>query len=524
MKNKLLLPLAALALLASCSSTNDGLSFSNSEYTLKNGDSIKVNGNGKNVTYSLIGNHDSSITLSSSGTISFPNTIPNYSQVLAIAKRGEMTSKEIVLTLYYDYLKSDITFTNKIDYIMDGERVSASDSNGYGIVYSLKNDVPGISIDSSSGRLSYTSVVTDGTKFVVVASSGIGSSAEHTFTAVTENIVKANGYVAINHVNPEEGNSFVLDYSGYPSIEGDQLVSLTNAMNKDIDSTNYSYDTDTKTLTLTKEYISSLKAGEHTIKAITERNAITFTLKIATKYIYTAEELASLPDLSGYYIQMADIDLADYLADKPLGWTPIGLYHDLTDSTAATADAFKGTYDGNGHVVTNLYATRKDEASFNFGLFGYVTSSSIIRNIGVKGRANVSSYSGGLVGSNSGLIENCYSEVVMDVYSGGDSYKHVGGFVGNNFGTIRSSYSNASVRSDIYKGSFVGSNEGTIEDCFARAYPGITNFAGVGKVASSCILFSDSSAMQAYDYSDAFTSSYWSLEEGRLPLLVPDQY
>ena len=95
-----------LPLLFSCSNNQTYLSFKENEYLLKNGESIKVEQNISNITYKLIGNIPEGVELSKDGIIHFDTNIPNYSQVLAIAKSNNLVSKEIVLTLYYDYLSS----------------------------------------------------------------------------------------------------------------------------------------------------------------------------------------------------------------------------------------------------------------------------------------------------------------------------------------------------------------------------------------------------------------------------------
>ncbi len=514
-----------LPLLLSCSSNDvTYLSFEKNEYLLKNGDSIKVMQKTSNVNYKLIGEIPSNVSLSSNGVINFDESIPNYSQVLAIATKNNLVSNEVVLTLYYTYLDSSITFSNQIDYITNGESIKAIDSNNYGITYSLKENVKGISIDKSTGKVSYTSVVEDNTPFVVLAKSGNSNFAEHTFYTVTKNTVTIKNKVQINKLNTNVNNKYYLDFSSYPSIENDDIVALCLNNNKIIDKNNYSYDINKKELTIYADYINTLDAGEHIFKIITKRNAVEIQLNLATKFIDTVDDLVSITDLSGYYIQTNDLDLEEYLSNKEAGWTPIGIYHDVLDQTQATKDAFKGVYDGNGHTIINIKANRKDEYSFNFGLFGYTTSSAIIRNLGVEGYYNVSSYSGGLVGSNSGLIENCYSNTLIQAYSGGNSYRYVGGLVGNNFGIINSSYAYGNIKCDKQYGALVGNNEGEINNCFSKTFQGVSSLIGSGTINGNNILFNSMDEMKNYNYKDMLTSKYWYLNVGSLPTLIPDMY
>ncbi|MBO6189453.1 MAG: hypothetical protein J6N92_01420 [Alloprevotella sp.] len=75
-------------------------------------------------------------------------------------------------------------------------------------------------------------------------------------------------------------------------------------------------------------------------------------------------------DLTACYKMVADIDLTTFIQeDNPTsGWTPIG----------TAAKPFKGTFDGNGHVIRGLYINRPGEAGV--GLFG-VTDGATLQNV-----------------------------------------------------------------------------------------------------------------------------------------------
>lgn len=78
-------------------------------------------------------------------------------------------------------------------------------------------------------------------------------------------------------------------------------------------------------------------------------------------------------------------------------WTPIG----TKDS------AFKGEFDGQGHVITNL--TVSDSSLEYAGLFGYVTDHATIKNLGVFGEFSGGEYVGGIAGySENSEITNCF--------------------------------------------------------------------------------------------------------------------
>ena len=134
--------------------------------------------------------------------------------------------------------------------------------------------------------------------------------------------------------------------------------------------------------------------------------------KLSPYIILTAEQLAKLAFVIGanekdyqgkYYKLGADIilnegkiidDKGTLLADstKLHKWTPIGNY-DV---------AFDGTFDGDGHTVSNIFI---NTTSSNNGLFG--NNHGTIQNIIVKDSwINGGKYTAGIVGSSVGTVEN----------------------------------------------------------------------------------------------------------------------
>ncbi|MBA7676125.1 hypothetical protein ES703_84366 [subsurface metagenome] len=85
-------------------------------------------------------------------------------------------------------------------------------------------------------------------------------------------------------------------------------------------------------------------------------------------------------------------------------------------------------------------------------------------------------YLGGLSGSNSGTIEDCYSSGTVSgsegfEYTGTTAMLFFGGLVGENTGEIANCYSRGSVSGSgnyvCHLGGLVGFNEGTISNCFS---------------------------------------------------------
>ncbi|MDR0305024.1 MAG: hypothetical protein LBH98_09720 [Chitinispirillales bacterium] len=180
-------------------------------------------------------------------------------------------------------------------------------------------------------------------------------------------------------------------------------------------------------------------------------------------------------------------------------WVPIGT------KSGNTAIPFNGTFDGDGKVVKGINIGGNNDRQ---GLFGFVDNMATVKNLGIinvniKGNTRI----GGLVGSNAGIIENCYVSgniIVMgtdyvgglvgisveggrieNCYAagniGGNSY--IGGLVGENGGTIDNCYiSGGNVRgTKENSGGLVGKNTGTIGNCYAIV--GVTGIGNVGGLA-----------------------------------------
>ena len=102
------------------------------------------------------------------------------------------------------------------------------------------------------------------------------------------------------------------------------------------------------------------------------------------------------------------------------------------------------------------------------GLIGLVSSNGVVRDCSASGAAHCVEYdAGGLVGTNSGLIENSHASGRVSRAYYQHAYNDCGGFVGKNSGTIR----NCSAKGNVHiygqnGGGFVGWNTGHIESCY----------------------------------------------------------
>jgi hypothetical protein len=170
-----------------------------------------------------------------------------------------------------------------------------------------------------------------------------------------------------------------------------------------------------------------------------------------------------------FYKLTNDIDMLDHY------WVPIG------DNTTA----FKGTFDGNGHTISNIIMNSSVDRKYA-GLFGNINSSATIKSLIVNCLVIYGdSYSAALVGQSGGKVENCnivnaivFAAMDRNSTTTGAYYAHTGGMVGclNNLGQITGSSftGNVAVKDgaqDIqWVGGFVGqiSSGATITNCSAK--------------------------------------------------------
>ena len=133
-------------------------------------------------------------------------------------------------------------------------------------------------------------------------------------------------------------------------------------------------------------------------------------------------------------------------------WTPIGDYR-------FSANRFCGTFDGQGHTISNFKITKKtdknDSNKSSYGFFGNVEGT--VKNLTVaNATVNSYAYTGALVGrlNNSGLIENCH---VVDC-AVSNTYWQGGILIGQiNGGTVSGcTVSNSSITSKSAIGALAG--------------------------------------------------------------------
>lgn len=144
--------------------------------------------------------------------------------------------------------------------------------------------------------------------------------------------------------------------------------------------------------------------------------------------------------------------------------------------------SFKGTFDGKGHKISNLYVERAGRA----GLFASIFGASI-KNLTVEGTVVGSSYDGpdlkgvgGIVGFSTSqiVIENCVSNV--NVSSSCENTGGICGYVNNVDSVIRNCVNTGEIKSDSDKTGGISGNPGIVYNCANfGAVSGKSNVAGI---------------------------------------------
>ena len=189
-----------------------------------------------------------------------------------------------------------------------------------------------------------------------------------------------------------------------------------------------------------------------------------FEIATGEQLAYFEKQVNGGENYAGKYIKLtADIDLGGR------EWTPIG-----------SDTLFKGSFDGDGHSVSNFIIDKSDEKYV--GLFNY--NSGTIKNLGVKNaKVTGSDYVGSICGYNTddGTVLNCYNTGTVS----GSSY--VGGICGNNYGTIQNCYNTGTVSGGDYVGGICGTaHKGSIINCYNTGAVNGDKYAG-GICGINCI-------------------------------------
>ena len=168
--------------------------------------------------------------------------------------------------------------------------------------------------------------------------------------------------------------------------------------------------------------------------------------------------------------------------------TPIGMYYNDSSN-----DPFTGTYDGDGHTISGLNVTagfNGSHISNGLGLFASVGNGSAVKNLTVKGTAASDvDHVGGIVGNNSGTVENCHSYVTVT------GRQYAGGIVGNNSGTVENCHSYATVTGTSRVGGVAGNNASG--DSMVKNCSNVGSVTGTGTHVGGIVGYNVSGTVQS---------------------------
>ena len=193
--------------------------------------------------------------------------------------------------------------------------------------------------------------------------------------------------------------------------------------------------------------------------------------------LYCARHYTNTTMYGGNFIQTTDIDLSGVYAEGE-GWLPI--------------DDLQGSYNGQGHTISNLTINRPTGLYPQVGLFASV-STGVISNLGLTdvniiGYYDVGSFAAkiriGVELSSTVQMDKCYATGSVSVGAGGMGH-YVGGLVGQLAAPISQCYSTCAVNNAYpnthqYVGGLVGNaNGGSLE-----SFTNITNCYATGAVTA----------------------------------------
>jgi len=228
------------------------------------------------------------------------------------------------------------------------------------------------------------------------------------------------------------------------------------------------------------------------------------------------------------YIQTTDINASETATwddgdgGDPEGW-PL-LHHMEGMMPPFVVYGFSGSYDGQGHVIQNLYYDREHQPD---GFFAYAINATI-SNLGLENiELHGAWYSGALVGRcNNSTITKCYSTGIV---SGSGATGGLVGYAEGSENDISYSYSTCTVTSTSNgSGGFVGKNtdNSLIENCYSlgsisSVSSEVGGFIGVnqnaGAIVQNCYSTGHASGTSSVGgfvgtNSGSVNQSFWDLE------------
>ena len=264
----------------------------------------------------------------------------------------------------------------------------------------------------------------------------------------------------------DAGGTTVTDTSKIVGIDTVDNV-YNSSFNRTVNTNAVANSTDGRDLTVYDDFKNAVEHED--VSSVTNITDAT-TLASGQKYaIYDAAGLVKLQELveDGQNTEGVTFILANDINMSGITWTGIGNLSTNPTPTTTSNKIFKGTFDGNGYVISNLTGSQ--------GLFNSVGKTGVIKDVGVT-NVNITSDSqdrGGIVGKLGGTVENCFVTGTIKVETSTGTNGHVGGIAGLNGdsgwqgGTIKDCNVDVDLKGGQCTGGISGHNSGTVTGCNA---------------------------------------------------------
>lgn len=206
-------------------------------------------------------------------------------------------------------------------------------------------------------------------------------------------------------------------------------------------------------------------------------------VKTAAGLAYFSKDVLT-HDYTGKTVTLSnDISLAGH------NWEPIG----YKDGCASDAHPFTGTFDGQGHTISDLNCPFQYN---DVALFGYVGSGGVVKNLMFSGSftaANATNL-GGIVGElDGGTVYNC---MMTGTLSGG-----------TNIGALAGKITSGSVKNSFAISNNAAAGSGTVTNCYVRKASGGTSSdmgtaTNVGSSGNTTGIFTETVTPYLYKHDD----------------------
>lgn len=146
------------------------------------------------------------------------------------------------------------------------------------------------------------------------------------------------------------------------------------------------------------------------------------------------------------------------------------------------SNSFRGFFDGANHTVSGIRirVLSAEEASYNQGLFGYVSGGTVENLLLADTRITGYWYAGGIVGTNDGgTIQNCHVLDNVDIHIAFTQSRYYGGIAGRNMGST-GNINNCSSSATL-------SFRGIVDVSYSRGLGGIVGYHTNQGTVSNCL-------------------------------------